>query len=85
MGAFLYRCPATGLNVQGRRAELSHAPGDDICEAVTCIACRGVHLVNAKTGRVIAETPMPSLGKGDTRSSCNTKHIIIQAALLGSM
>ena len=54
MGTYLYRCPATGMKVQGLRAEHSHAPSDDIYEAVTCIACRGVHLVNAKTGRVIA-------------------------------
>lgn len=55
MGAFLFRCPTTGTNVHGwiaddptRREERSHEP-------VSCYACRGVHLVNPKTGKVIGE------------------------------
>jgi hypothetical protein len=52
---FLYRCPNTGLNVQGR---IESEPTDretDLYEAVTCTACAGVHLVNPKTGRLFGE------------------------------
>ncbi len=52
MGTFLYRCPATGLNVQGLGADQKDAPNDNFYEAVTCTFCRGVHLVNPKTGHV---------------------------------
>ena len=52
VGTFLYRCPATGLNVQGLGADHPDAPNDNVYEAVTCTFCRGVHLVNPKTGRV---------------------------------
>ena len=54
MATFLYRCPDTGFRVQG------YTPGqtsddDDTYEAVTCLACQRVHLVNPATGRVIGE------------------------------
>jgi hypothetical protein len=48
--AFVYRCPATGLKVQG------HVVDDLIdttYEAVTCTACGRVHLVNPKSGKVL--------------------------------
>jgi hypothetical protein len=61
------------LNVQGLRAELSHAPGDDIYEAVTCIACRRVHLVNAKTGWVIATNADALTAAGGTRAQAATQ------------
>jgi len=51
MIAFVYRCPATGLKVQGHIADdLFHS---DSYEAVTCTACGRVHLVNAKTGKAL--------------------------------
>jgi DNA-directed RNA polymerase subunit RPC12/RpoP len=51
MIAFVYRCPRTGLKVQGHVA-------DDLIEveayeAVTCTACGRVHLVNPKSGKVL--------------------------------
>ena len=52
MRTFLYRCPATGLNVQGLGADHPDVPNDNVYEAVTCTFCRGVHLVNPKTGHV---------------------------------
>jgi hypothetical protein len=52
VGTFLYRCPATGLNVQGLGADHPDALNDNVYEAVTCTFCRGVHLVNPKTGHV---------------------------------
>lgn len=51
MGAFLFRCPNTGHNVQGWSAE-EVDPSDERYEAVTCAACRAVHLVNPSTGKV---------------------------------
>ena len=52
MPVFLYRCPHTGLNVQGWSAD---QPGeeDSAFEPVTCTACTRVHLVDPKTGRVL--------------------------------
>ena len=48
---FIYRCPNTGLNVQGFVAD---DPGDDTSyQPVACLACRDVHLVNARTGKLV--------------------------------
>jgi hypothetical protein len=53
---FLYRCPNTGLKVQGWTAE---DPAEDKSdhvsyEQVKCIACRQTHFINPKTGKVLA-------------------------------
>jgi hypothetical protein len=53
MAAFIYRCPNTGLNVQGWIADDPTNGEADNYEAVTCIACTRVHLVNPKTVRVL--------------------------------
>ena len=51
MATFVYRCPATGQNVQGFIAD---DPGDDATyEPVTCTACTRVHLINPKSGKVL--------------------------------
>jgi hypothetical protein len=52
MPAFLYRCPNTGMNVQGWVADDPAARDRDSYEAVTCHACRAVHLVDPLTGKV---------------------------------
>jgi hypothetical protein len=55
MAALVYRCPATGLNVQGW---FSDAPSDGegkVYETVRCLACTQVHLVNRSTGRVLGD------------------------------
>jgi hypothetical protein len=52
MDAFLYRCPITGMRVQGWSAE-EVAPADtreDTYVITQCLACRQVHLV--ATGHV---------------------------------
>ena len=54
MATFVYRCPKMGLHVQGWIAEDPSADGGNAYEAVTCTACRQVHLVNPSTGRVLA-------------------------------
>jgi hypothetical protein len=51
MATFLYRCPTTGHTVQGFAAD-NAAANDSIYEAITCVLCRRVHLVNPATGRV---------------------------------
>jgi ribosomal protein S27E len=51
MIAFVYRCPGTGLKVQGHVAD--DLIGSDTYEAVTCTACGRVHLVNPKSGKVL--------------------------------
>jgi len=51
---FLYRCPNTGLPVQGFVAE-EVLDGADSYASITCFACQQVHLVNPATGKVLGE------------------------------
>jgi hypothetical protein len=53
MPPFLFRCPATGLNVQGWSAEEPAANKKDAYESVSCLACRRLHLINPATGKVL--------------------------------
>jgi hypothetical protein len=53
MTAFIFRCPATGLNVQGWSAEESARDKKDAYETVSCLACRRIHWVNPATGVVL--------------------------------
>jgi len=53
MAPFLYRCPNTGLHVQGWSAEAISADEANVFEMVTCTACQQVHLVNPATGNVL--------------------------------
>jgi hypothetical protein len=50
MATFLYRCPNTGLKVQGWVAD--DPTKDEDFKPVTCTACARVHLVNPKSGKV---------------------------------
>ena len=54
MDPFVYRCPNTGLRIQALAAE-EITEGEDTYEAVTCIMCQQVHLVNPYTGKVLGE------------------------------
>jgi hypothetical protein len=47
MVPFIYRCPATGLKVQG----LSDKPSQSALETVNCLACGKLHVVQPKLGR----------------------------------
>jgi hypothetical protein len=47
-----YRCPNTGYRVQDFVAE-DASDDSEYYEAVTCIACQQVHLVNPTTGKVL--------------------------------
>jgi hypothetical protein len=56
MEPFIYRCPATGMKVQGWSAdEPSSEIGNEVYETVVCTACTRVHLVNPKTGKTIGD------------------------------
>ncbi len=56
VGPFVFRCPATGLNVQ-------HIFDDEVSETgnerdyvgVRCLACTRIHLVSRKTGRLVTD------------------------------
>jgi len=53
MATYIFRCPNTGLNVQGWTTQEPDDSEGDVYEAVTCTACTRVHLVNVKTGKVL--------------------------------
>jgi hypothetical protein len=53
MGPFLFRCPNTGLNVQGWIAEAVENDDAGRYEAVTCLACQQLHWVHPKTGETL--------------------------------
>jgi hypothetical protein len=55
MPGFIFRCPDTGLNVQGWAADDPTERDDDAYEPVTCVACTRIHAVNPKTGRVLGQ------------------------------
>jgi hypothetical protein len=50
---FLFRCPNTGFQVQGWAADDGSEDDRATYEGVTCLACRGLHMVNPKTGAVL--------------------------------
>jgi hypothetical protein len=53
-GPITYRCPNTGLRVQGFFADDVTAGDGETYEATTCTACKQVHLVNPVTGKVLS-------------------------------
>jgi hypothetical protein len=56
MATIIYRCPNTGLNVQGWFADdPTRADANDSYEAVLCTACTKLHLINPKTGRTLGD------------------------------
>ena len=55
-GPFIFRCPATGLNVQYIFDEAT--PGDEdhrVYVGVRCLACSGIRLVSRATGRLVGD------------------------------
>lgn len=54
MSVFLFRCPATGYNVQGFVADDNDDYDDcDTFHPFSCPACTRTHLVNPKTGKTV--------------------------------
>jgi len=62
MAAFIYRCPATGYNVQAFVADDPDRGEAHAFHSVTCTLCARVHLVNPETGKVVGDQ-----GPGSTR------------------
>lgn len=55
MATIVYRCPATGLLAQGWFADDEPVHSGETYEAVTCLACKRVHLVNRASGKVLGD------------------------------
>jgi hypothetical protein len=55
MVPFIYRCPTTGLNVQGLSADAVPEDNAKTYESVSCLVCTRVHLVNRATGRTLGD------------------------------
>ena len=53
MANFIYRCPNTGMNVQGWVADDPTEGEGETYQQITCTICTRVHLVNPKTGKVV--------------------------------
>jgi hypothetical protein len=52
MAMILFLCPNTGDRVQGFADDGSEDSGETY-ERVTCLACRQVHMLNPRTGKVL--------------------------------
>jgi hypothetical protein len=57
MRNFIFRCPATGLNVQG--SEQGAESDEGTYTAQKCLVRAGVHLVNTRTGKLLFEDRPP--------------------------
>jgi hypothetical protein len=54
MATFIYRCPTTGLKVQGWVADDAASEDDkERYVALPCLACRESHLINPTSGKVL--------------------------------
>jgi hypothetical protein len=49
----LFDCPRTGQKVQGLLAEESFKTGETQYEAVSCLACAGLHFIDPLHGKVL--------------------------------
>ena len=54
MPHFIFKCPATGLNVQAWSDEEDGAAENEF-EGVICPACTRLHFLNRKTGKLLGE------------------------------
>ena len=66
MVTFIYRCPTTGCQLEGRQAAPGPSPASPLVSYVaeSCPACGGLHIVNPATGKLMAEDRRASLSKG---------------------
>jgi hypothetical protein len=65
----IYQCPTTGYRVQGWFPDDHGRDDTETYEPLTCLACRRVHLVNPKTGKVLGGGPFRRCRmKGDNNS-----------------
>ena len=82
---FLFRCPATGLNVQGYSEEEQLSNGRRRYEGVHCLACRSFHIVNPDTGRLLSEETGRPPFKLETIGKCSTLGLGCRRALLAEL
>lgn len=59
METLVFRCSQTGSNVQIGLAGPPFAEPADAYEAVGCLACGRVHLVNKRTGKMLSDREGP--------------------------
>jgi hypothetical protein len=57
MAGFVFRCPNTGMNVQGWVADDPTEGEGDAYQSIACLICTRLHLVNPKTGKVLGADP----------------------------
>ena len=62
MATFIFRCPASGVSVQGWISDDAGSDSENEFVSISCTACRQVHLVNAATGRVLGDQSEPQSG-----------------------
>ena len=55
MPALIFRCPATGMNVQAWFADDVSANNGETYELMACPACTQAHFVNRATGKVLGD------------------------------
>lgn len=53
----IYRCPTTGLMVQGWFADDGSQGRTETYEGLTCLVCRRLHFVNPQTSKVLDSGP----------------------------
>jgi hypothetical protein len=56
MAAVIFLCPNMGVPVQGWFADDGAENGSKTYEGVMCLACRRVHMVNPRTGKILGES-----------------------------
>jgi hypothetical protein len=54
MSAFVFRCPNTGLQVQGHTANEA-AEDNETYDGILCAVCQRIHLVNPASGAVAGD------------------------------
>ncbi len=53
MATAIFICPNTAKRVQGWFANDGSEDGGEVYQSVTCLACRQLHWVNPKSGKVL--------------------------------
>ena len=56
MAAVIFLCPNMGVPVQVWFADDGAENSGETYEGVTCLACRRVHMVNPRTGKILGES-----------------------------
>jgi hypothetical protein len=54
MTTFLYRCPVTGLKVQGWTSDEGSDQHPNTYQSLQCTVCRQIHFIDPRTGKTLA-------------------------------